>query len=101
MKMTEIGSVYCAICWDYYNRVIYANKDKLACKVLAEFLYQRRSGTGGNPLSTAELRHKVRHSGKLFCSVCFSIDVTLVAAENQTFIKANVPVNGLNLNSES
>ena len=95
--MTEIGSVYCAICWDYYNRVIYANQGKIACKVLVESLCQRRSGTATTPpLSNAELRHKVKHSGKLHCSDCFSIDVLLVTAEIQTFIKDNLPVNGLN-----
>jgi len=97
MKMTEIGSVYCAICWDYYHRVIYVNQGKIACKVLIESLCQRRNGTAATPpLSSAELRDKVKKSGKTYCSVCFSIDVTLVAAENQTFIKANLPVNGLN-----
>jgi len=59
--MTEVGSVYCAICWDYYNRVIYANKDKLACNFLAKFLCERRNGTATTlPLSTAELRKEVK-----------------------------------------
>jgi len=99
--MTDVGSVYCAVCWDYFNRVIYANLD-LGSKALAEFLYQRRSGTATTPpLSTAELRQAVKKLGQTYCPVCFSTDVTLVTADNHKHIQQNLPVDGLNMNSEA
>ena len=100
--MTEIGSVYCAICWDYYYRVIYVNQGKIACKVLVESLCQRRNGTATTPpLSTAELRQAVKKSGKTYCPVCFSTDVAHVTAYNHKHIQENLPVDGLNMNSEA
>ena len=89
--MTNVGEVYCAICWDYYNRHIFQNYGKLASKDLFEFLRQRRSGgASGVKLFTAEHRKQVQQSGALFCPICFSYNVLRVTEGNQPAILADL-----------
>lgn len=96
--MTSPGALYCELCWDFYNRVIYPHYQKLAPSVLNAFLHQRKDGdkaAGKPPLHTAATRKAAKLSGQPFCPICYSLAVTRVTAENQALIKANLPVNGL------
>ena len=64
--MTNVGSTYCGVCWDFYNRIIAKHYGKLANGALRLFIREREEGGGADNkprLHTQAKRNQAKQSG--------------------------------------